>query len=495
MSKSTGTVDIAFPPRPPRSYQAKVWEALSSGIKRACLVWHRRSGKSLTLFQYQIGCALQMPGYYPYFFPKYKQGRKILWHGQDRQGQRFIDFIPSQLILKKVEDEMMIRLRCQGGGESTWQIVGTDNFASIVGTNPIGPVFDEYTLQNPAAWDYTRPILTENGGWAAFSFTPRGRGHGYRMYHEWSLDKDQPWYRDYRTIRDTRRDAPGEDGTPIVTDAQVQSEVRQGMHPARAQQEYYCSWAGALQGAIYGWLMNAVYDEGRVGRLGYDRALPVYTAWDVGRHDHTAIWIFQRDGDQYRFLRYLEDRGHGLHHYVQRLREYDYDYAEHWFPWDMGVTEYTAQEARIEVAKSLLGDRCFIAPKLPIEDGIDATRRIFHLLHFDQENCARGLDVLQAYKYEALDDEDLDNPRFKAAPEHDWASHGADAIRVISTGFHAEHRMMGAEKGAVQVYSLTDFDPITGIPAVDPRTRPRLVQPYTEILVVQRENPAEVARR
>lgn len=487
--------DIAFPPFPPRSHQAAAWQAMSSGISRACLVWHRRAAKTTALYLYQIACALQMPGYYPYFLPKYKQGRKILWNGQDRTGRRFLSYIPQDLIIKKVEDEMMVRVRCQGGGESTWQVVGTDNYDSLVGTNPIGCVYDEYSLHDPAAWDFVRPILSENGGWAAFAYTPRGRGHGYRMYHEWSLDPEVKWYRDYRTIRDTRRDASSEDGQPIMTDAQVQAEIRQGMHPARAQQEYYCSWSGALQGAIFGWQMNAAYEEGRVGRLGYDRGLPVYTAWDIGRHDHTAIWIFQRDGDQYRFLRYIEDRGHGFHHYAQLIRQYDYDYTEHWFPWDMVTEDYVSEDSRIEVAKNLLGPHCYTAPRLPVEERIDATRRVFHLFYFDQENCARGLDVVQAYKYEAMDDEDLDNPKFKAVPEHNWASHGADALQVVATGFHGEHRLMGAEKGASVIYALTDFDPITGKPAADPRMPHRPAQPYTEILVVQRDDPAEALRR
>ncbi len=458
---------ITFPYRAPRSYQQELYTAMSGprGKKRAVCVWHRRSGKTLTFFQYQIGCALQKPGYYPYFFPKFKQGRKILWDGQDKEGKPFLSYIPRELIIgKPVKDEMVIRLKCKTGGQSLWQIVGTDNYDAIVGTNPIGPVFDEYTLQNPAAFDFVRPILAENNGWAGFTFTPRGRGHGYRLYHEWSLDTERPWHRSYLPCTATRRDGLGEDGSSIVTVADVEAEIRQGMHPARAQQEFFCSWAGALEGAIYGWLMDAAHRDKRVTKVMYDRSKRVHTCWDIGRHDHTSIWWFQQDGDAIKFLRYHEERGRDLSHFVQLLRSYDYDYGDHWFPWDMMVKDWAWGSARIEVAKELLGANCFIAPKLKIEEGIDQVRRIFHLFYWDEELCARGLDVLQAYSYETADDENLDDPRFKAVPEHNWASHGPDAIRVLATGYYAQGGMGSQQGRSRHIVAQTDFDPITGTP-------------------------------
>jgi len=110
--------------------------------------------------------AMKTVGIYYYFFPTYSQGRKILWDGLDRDGFKFLDHIPGAIRAKKPnEAEMKITLV----NGSIFQVIGTDNIDSVVGTNPRGCVFSEYSLQNPAAWEYMRPILAENDGWAAFN--------------------------------------------------------------------------------------------------------------------------------------------------------------------------------------------------------------------------------------------------------------------------------------------------------------------------------------
>lgn len=109
---------------------------------------------------------MQRIGAYYYFFPTYNQGRKILWDGRDKEGFKFMDHIPQELRVRTDNQQMLIEIR----GGSIFQIIGTDNVDSIVGTNPIGCVFSEYSLQDPIAWDYMRPILAENGGFAIFNY-------------------------------------------------------------------------------------------------------------------------------------------------------------------------------------------------------------------------------------------------------------------------------------------------------------------------------------
>ena len=69
--------------------------------------------------------------------------------------------------------EMKIKLK----NGSLFQVVGTDNIDSVVGTNPIVCVFSEYSLQDKRAWEFIRPILRENDGIAIFIYTPRGKTH------------------------------------------------------------------------------------------------------------------------------------------------------------------------------------------------------------------------------------------------------------------------------------------------------------------------------
>jgi intein/homing endonuclease len=149
-----------------RFYQDPFWEAMKTK-KRAVLVWHRRAGKEKTCWNYLILQACRKVGIYYYFFPHFSQGRKILWDGVDKEGFALLNHIPKELIFGSPNStEMKVRLR----NGSLIQIIGTNNVDSIVGTNPIGCVFTEYSLQDPKAWTLIRPILRENKGWAVFNF-------------------------------------------------------------------------------------------------------------------------------------------------------------------------------------------------------------------------------------------------------------------------------------------------------------------------------------
>jgi len=175
----------------------------------------------------------QRVGSYYYFFPTFAQGRKILWDGTNKEGMRFIDHFPKELIAGEINNTEM-KIRTING--SLFQIVGTDNYNSVVGTNPIGCVFSEYALQDPDAWDLFRPILMENGGWAIFIYTPRGQNHGKRLYE---MAKDDPnWFAQLLTIDDTVRD----DGSPIITRAAIEDERKQGMSDDLIEQEFFCSF-------------------------------------------------------------------------------------------------------------------------------------------------------------------------------------------------------------------------------------------------------------
>ena len=160
----------------PRDYQLSVLEALDTGkFKRAVCVWHRRSGKDKTFINFVAKKMYERVGGYYYFFPTYRQGMKVIWNGMDRDGYKFTDHFPKELRKRTDNDAMLIETK----NNSIFQVIGTDKVDLIVGANPVDCVFSEWSLQNPAAWDYIRPILAENDGWAAFIYTPRGKNHGF----------------------------------------------------------------------------------------------------------------------------------------------------------------------------------------------------------------------------------------------------------------------------------------------------------------------------
>lgn len=189
------TIPFKYTPRP---YQLPFLRAMDSGIKRAAITWHRRSGKDKTTWNYTIKRATQEVGTYFYFLPTYTQAKKVIWDGMDKDGFRFLDHIPKELLASKNETEMRIELK----NGSIIQLVGADNIDRIVGTNPIGVVFSEYSIMKPTVWDLIRPILTENGGWAIFIFTPRGKNHAWKLMMQAQGDSDK-WFAQILTVKET----------------------------------------------------------------------------------------------------------------------------------------------------------------------------------------------------------------------------------------------------------------------------------------------------
>ena len=163
----------------PWPHQMAFWDAfVVRNTKRNIIVWHRRAGKDQTALNALVVKAHERVGMYWYVFPEYKQGREIFWDGMRDDGRRFRDAIPKDLVLRSRDDMMLIELK----NGSMIKVIGTDNADSIVGPNPVGCIFSEFSLQNPIAWNLVRPILNANNGWAVYVYTPRGRNHGYDMY-------------------------------------------------------------------------------------------------------------------------------------------------------------------------------------------------------------------------------------------------------------------------------------------------------------------------
>lgn len=214
----------------PRDYQTRLFNNFGHGLQydRASVIWHRRAGKDSTGLNLTAREMFKRKGTYWHLFPEQAQARKATWNGIDGSGRRIIDqFLPPAVRTRKKEDEMLIEV--QGG--ATWQMAGSDRYDSLVGSNPVGVVFTEYALSNPEAWDYIRPILIENGGWALFITTPRGRNHAYTQYRN-ALALPN-WYSERLTIDDTKN---------FITAEDIQAERESGMSEAKIQQEYYCSF-------------------------------------------------------------------------------------------------------------------------------------------------------------------------------------------------------------------------------------------------------------
>lgn len=398
----------------PRDYQIPLISCIDRGYKRAVCIFHRRAGKDKTLINLITKEALKRVGVYYYLFPTYKQGRKIIWQGIDKAGMKFTDHIPEEIRKRTNDQEMMIELK----NGSIIQIIGTDDIDRIVGTNPVGCVFSEYSLQNPKAWDLLRPILAENEGWAVFNYTPRGKNHGYELYE---MAKNNPkWFAQILTVDDTK----------AISQEAIEEERLAGMDEDLIQQEFYCSFEAAIQGAYYAKQISKANEDGRITNVPYVENLPVYTVWDLGVGDSTAIWFVQLVNQEIRIIDYYEAQGEGLPYYAKVLDEKGYKYGGHYAPHDIQVREMGSGLSRLETARSL-GINFQVVKNISIDDGINAARTIFNRCWFDKEKTKQGVNCLVNYHKEY----DEKRKEYKNIPYHDWSSHGADAFRYLAIQF------------------------------------------------------------
>lgn len=371
-------------------------------------------------------------GNYYYFYPTYSQGRKALWDNKTKAGISYLSFFPQEMIASRNNHEMKITLKHPTNPELTgsiFQVIGLEDVDNVMGPNPRGCVFSEYSLLNPKAWDLIRPILAENGGWAIFNYTPRGKNHGYKLYQK---NKNNPsWFCEVLDV----------DKTGAVTREAIQEERDAGMAEEMIQQEFYCSFVAAIQGSYYGDQVAAAEKNGQFTQVPYDPRLLVYTVWDLGKGDTNCIGFYQSNGMTVRKIDYLSGSKKGLGEWIKEVLEKPYVYGGHFAPHDIKVSDYVlnGEESRWDFAKGL-GIEFQIVPNLSIEDGIDAGRRLFKQLYIDSVKCAEWIEAIPQYTHEY----DEKNKVFKKSPLHDWTSHFAD-----------EHRYAGV---VVQRFVNTDLD-------------------------------------
>lgn len=398
----------------PRAYQAPLVAAFAAGLQRGLLLWHRRSGKDKTCFNLMVGKAAARVGNYHYVYPTYRQAKKALWTAIDKDGFKVLDHCPPALLAKEPNETEMLLPLTNG---STIQLIGADNYDSVVGTNPVGIVLSEYALMAPSVLDLIRPILRENDGWLVVNFTPRGQNHAHDLYE--AVRSNPDWYVSRLTV----------DDTGVLTPADIDAERRAGMSEELIRQEFYCDFTAGNVGSYYARLLADAADDGRITRVAYEPGLPVHTRWDLGVGDSTAIWCWQDVGRERRFIDFHEASGEGLPYYIGWLQRTGYVFGRHYAPHDIAVREFSSGVSRLDTARAL-GIRFDVVAQHSIEDGIEAVRQELPRSWFDADRCKHGLAALRGYQK----DYDERHMTFRDRPLHNYASHAADAFRYGAMG-------------------------------------------------------------
>jgi len=269
----------------PWPWQLDVLKARETGIDRFAIAAHRRAGKDAVGLNLVAMEAHKSVGTYAYFFPFATMARRAVWRESNDEGERILEqAFPSALRKQTREQELSIEFH----NGSILQLLSADDPRAAVGTNLKGAVFSEYALyESSESWDYIRPILARNGGFAIFISTYRGANHHFQQVR---LNRDNPaWYVRELSVNDTC----DHDGRPLVTSEMINTERRSGMSEALIQQEYFNSPVAAFSGAYYQMMMRRAREEKRVGDFPWNPGEPVYCAFDIGYADHSVAVFFQ----------------------------------------------------------------------------------------------------------------------------------------------------------------------------------------------------------
>ena len=395
-----------------REYQIPLIEAFQKGARKMLAIWPRRAGKDLVAWNLMIRAAWGKKGIYYYILPTYSQAKKVLFDGMTNDSVRFMDFIPRRWIHLTNNTEMKIVLK----NGSLIQLVGSFDYDRLMGTNPLGCVFSEYSLSDPMALNYMRPILLANGGWLIVISTPRGHNALWDLYNIASTSQD--WYCSKLTVDDTKH----------ISIHEIKKEIASGeISEELAQQEYWSSFSHGILGSFYCKELDRMRNDNRITSVPWESSFEVHTSWDIGL-DMTSICFFQVMNNVIHIIDYYENSNLSLDHYIGVIKSKPYTvWGQHIGPHDMANREFTTGISRLDIAKNL-GVEFILAPNVSIMDGIESVRSMLSRTYIDETKCKRLIKCIENYR-QTYDDK---RQGYTGVPYHDQFSHGADALRMAA---------------------------------------------------------------
>lgn len=273
-----------------------------------------------------------------------------------------------------------------------------------------------------------RPTIREEGSELWFSWNPRRKTDAVdEMLRGDALPTDAT------VIRANWSDNPR---FPSVLEQERQDCLRQ--KPEQYDHIWQGGYATVLEGAYYAKSIALARQEGRIGRVAADPLMTIRLFCDIGgtgaRADAFTMWAVQFIGKEIRVLNYYEAVGQPLATHLAWMRQEGYspDRAQIWLPHD-GSSQDKVYDVSYESALKEAGYEVTVIPnqgKGAAKARIEAGRRMFPAIWFHEPKCAPGIDALGWYH------EKKDEVRnIGLGPEHDWASHGADAFGLMCVAY------------------------------------------------------------
>lgn len=298
------------------------------------------------------------------------------------------------------------------------------------------------------SWDMLIPTIREEGSEIWASFNPQDELDP--VYEMFVTNKranaevcdinyiDNPWF------------------PQVLEDERVECQLN-------SPDKYGWIWLGKLyvnvNAAVYGKWIEKAKDQGRLRKSLYDPTLPVFTGWDLGYSDDTAIWWFQVAGNELRLIDYYENNRQDMRHYCEQLygREIaeedcvygpngrilsfklgkpiagiehraSYVYQDHYVPHDAANKLLAAGGRSIVDQLYELGVKAKVVAATSQQNQIAAGRSAIDIAWFDEDACKQGIRCLKKYAFKEREGD----KGYSEDPVHDVYSHGADGFEVVA---------------------------------------------------------------
>lgn len=403
-----GIVTIPYKPR-------DIFIPYHNATQRFCLtVAHRRAGKTVArinkLVRKAIECNLKNPRF-GYLAPYYVQAKDIAWLYLKHYSAKMLEIGGGSN-----ESELSVTLP----NGAIIRLYGAENADRMRGVYFDGIVIDEAQgIKESVLTQVILPALADRQGWLDVSGTPKGWENLLGKLYKMAID-DPEWFLQILKASETGVLLPEE-----------LARQRTLMSENEYEQEFECSFDAALTGSVYGEWISTAMREGRItDRVKYDPNFPVYTAWDLGYDDATAIWFYQVGPNELLFIDYYEFSGEGIGHYCDYLKGKEYRYAPfHYVPHDANNKVMAANgRSIVEQALKDHGVKMSVIPATSQQNGIEAGRKTLPRCWFNKTTCAKGIEALRNYHFPY--DEEL--KILKSKPLHDWSSHASKAFEIAA---------------------------------------------------------------
>lgn len=382
----------------------------------ALTIAHRRAGKTVARINKTIRKAIECTNHNPrfgYLAPYYVQAKDIAWIYYKHYCAPLLEYGA-----KFNESELSITLP---HNNAVIKLYGAENADRMRGLYFDGIAADEVQDINATVLSQViMPALADRQGWFDAAGTPKGWTNLLGQLCKTAKENPDEWFMQILKASETG----------ILPEEELERQ-RSLMSENEYEQEFECSFDAAIAGAVYGKQITKLDSESRINdKVKWDPQFPVYTAWDLGFDDATAIWFYQVGIGELLFIDYYEFSGEGIGYYCDYLKSKPYNYfPTHYVPHD-AANKVQAANGRsiVEQAWKDHGIKMTVIPSTSQQNGIEAARMTLPRCWFNEESCKDGLEALRNYHFTYDDDLKI----FRSKPSHDWSSHASKAFELAA---------------------------------------------------------------